>query len=342
MIMNSATEGRAHARHVWHKHTARRCSEPLGYVDGMNLYQYVRSNPADLTDPSGLCSGTAPDANETDWEAWNNYGEDAALYDASWEEWNDFGEDAQFDTARQPENLTFLDQNTQGPGGDIGVTGPTQIFDMQFIIGGAFGLSAALQGNTVDLFSMLYPGSASVENGMLDINGNLVLPPPPPATQPKTAIPQELNNPQNQQQLARIMMSEASVGNKQEQTAVAYTVLNRMMQQGNSKVSDVQSAYSTEQEPSKEMMDLAGQLLSGEIPDPTGGATHFYSPVSMPKEGQSTKKFDVKGGLELVPPLKVRNYRPGFAKTMEEVPVEDARPHLYKFFREPIVGKPKG
>jgi len=32
-----------------------------GYIDGMNLYQYCRSNPARLTDPMGLCGGTAPE-----------------------------------------------------------------------------------------------------------------------------------------------------------------------------------------------------------------------------------------------------------------------------------------
>jgi RHS repeat-associated protein len=29
--------------------------DPAGYVEGMNLYQYVSSNPANLTDPMGLC-----------------------------------------------------------------------------------------------------------------------------------------------------------------------------------------------------------------------------------------------------------------------------------------------
>ncbi|MCX5673920.1 MAG: autotransporter-associated beta strand repeat-containing protein [Planctomycetota bacterium] len=34
--------------------------DPAGYVEGMNLYEYVGSNPANLTDPMGLCGGTAP------------------------------------------------------------------------------------------------------------------------------------------------------------------------------------------------------------------------------------------------------------------------------------------
>ena len=36
--------------------------DPAGYVEGMNLYEYVGSNPANLTDPMGLCGGTAPHA----------------------------------------------------------------------------------------------------------------------------------------------------------------------------------------------------------------------------------------------------------------------------------------
>jgi len=34
--------------------------DPPGYVDGMNLYQYVSSDPVDLVDALGLCGGTAP------------------------------------------------------------------------------------------------------------------------------------------------------------------------------------------------------------------------------------------------------------------------------------------
>ncbi|MCX5653734.1 MAG: colicin E3/pyocin S6 family cytotoxin [Planctomycetota bacterium] len=34
--------------------------DPAGDVDGSNLYQYCRSNPAAGTDPMGLCFGTAP------------------------------------------------------------------------------------------------------------------------------------------------------------------------------------------------------------------------------------------------------------------------------------------
>lgn len=47
--------------------------DPGRYVDGMNVYQYCRSNPAALTDPTGLCGGTAYDPyawTDEDFEAW--------------------------------------------------------------------------------------------------------------------------------------------------------------------------------------------------------------------------------------------------------------------------------
>lgn len=28
--------------------------DPIGYIDGLNLYQYVRGNPTGYVDPSGL------------------------------------------------------------------------------------------------------------------------------------------------------------------------------------------------------------------------------------------------------------------------------------------------
>jgi len=50
-------------RRIYHATLGRWLGRDSGYVDGMNLYQYCRSNPAGLTDPRGLCPGagtTAP------------------------------------------------------------------------------------------------------------------------------------------------------------------------------------------------------------------------------------------------------------------------------------------
>ena len=59
--------------------------------------------------------------------------------------------------------------------------------------------------------------------------------------------------------------------------------------------------------------------------DPTQGATHYYSPVAMPEEGESTAGFDVKGGVESTPGLVRKNYRPGFVSTYTRVNVTGCR-----------------
>jgi len=84
--MTSATQDRVRVRRAGRRHRTWRDAgrAPLGYVEGMNLYEYVGSNPANLTDPMGLCGGTAPDPYEDydeEWKEYNNLGEDADAYD---------------------------------------------------------------------------------------------------------------------------------------------------------------------------------------------------------------------------------------------------------------------
>ena len=73
--------------------------------------------------------------------------------------------------------------------------------------------------------------------------------------------------------------------------------------------------------------------------DPTHGATHYYSPVEMPEEGESTAGIDVKGGLELTPGLVRKNYRPGFVNTYLPVQVAGAQEKYLKFFQQPGAGR---
>jgi hypothetical protein len=46
-------------------------------------------------------------------------------------------------------------------------------------------------------------------------------------------------------------------------------------------------------------------VLGETLPDYTQGANHFYCPISMPKLGDDTEGFDIKGGLEWTDGLHV-------------------------------------
>jgi hypothetical protein len=133
--------------------------------------------------------------------------------------------------------------------------------------------------------------------------------------------------------LSAVLMSEASVGNDAERTSVGFTVLNRLKNAGQTSVHQVWNAYAHNQSPTEEMMELARQLLAGQRADITDGSTHFYSPQSMPKEGQVTAGFDVGGGLELVPPLRARTFAPSWTKTMKFVDIPGVRPSFFKFYK---------
>ena len=78
---------------------------------------------------------------------------------------------------------------------------------------------------------------------------------------------------------------------------------------------------------------MATSILSKQVSDPSGGCTDFYSPRSIPKEGDPTVGFDVGGGLELVPPLTGLTFTPSWAKMMTYVPIAEVRPDFFKFFK---------
>ncbi|AFY68396.1 hypothetical protein Pse7367_0078 [Thalassoporum mexicanum PCC 7367] len=150
----------------------------------------------------------------------------------------------------------------------------------------------------------------------------------------------------NVELLARVLMSEASIGTDAERRAVGLTVINRMELEGTNRVSKVVKVggfyhYATNQDPTlyPEYFQLAEQLLAGQIEDFTDGATHFFSPHSMPKKGQSTAGFDCEGGLSRyrnpVSASAERICTPGWSKTLEYVYLEDrnVRPYYFEFYR---------
>jgi hypothetical protein len=149
------------------------------------------------------------------------------------------------------------------------------------------------------------------------------------------SLDNQLSVTSNQADLAALIMSEASVGNEAERTAVGFTVINRMRRNRRDSVCEVWRAYAHGQQPTAAIVELAGRILKDSSADPTDGCTHYYSPLSMPKEGDDVQGYDVAGGLEQTPGLPRRNYRPGWALRFTYEPVPGVRPSYFKFFRVP-------
>jgi hypothetical protein len=151
----------------------------------------------------------------------------------------------------------------------------------------------------------------------------------------------------NEKILARVLISEASIGNKVERQAVGLTVINRMKKLNSKNVKEVVKVggfyhYAINQDPSlyPEYAELAKQLLSGKVRDFTGGATHFYSPYSMPKQGEKTQGFDCGGGMvrytnpENNKPVLICT--PSWSKTLRYIDLAQAgvRPYYFEFYAE--------
>ncbi len=71
-----------------------------------------------------------------------------------------------------------------------------------------------------------------------------------------------INTKHNIDDLARIIISETSIGNDTERASVGFTVLNRMRRNGTARVKDVWSGYSRNQPPRPWAIRLAAKILS--------------------------------------------------------------------------------
>jgi outer membrane protein assembly factor BamB len=167
--------------------------------------------------------------------------------------------------------------------------------------------------------------------------------PIPTATLGTTQAP----NPADVEWLAKVIASEAGsvwdsnhwvACTEEERAAVGCTLINRLSAgtYGGS-IEEIASApgqYAHNQSPTLEISALAERLLEGQIPDPTGGATHFFSPISMPKEGESTTGFDVGGGLHQVSGITERVYFPSWTEQLTWVgELVDVRTAYFMFYR---------
>ncbi len=157
----------------------------------------------------------------------------------------------------------------------------------------------------------------------------------------------EVSSQDNVQILARVLISEASIGNEAERKAVGLTVINRMKLSNTNKVKDVLAVdgfyhYAINQNPNfyPEYANLAKSLLQGNIVDFTYGATHFFSPYSMPKAGENRTDFDCGGGLvRYIDPITSKQEMictPSWSKAMRYVNLKNMgiRPYYFEFYTE--------
>ncbi len=139
--------------------------------------------------------------------------------------------------------------------------------------------------------------------------------------------------------LATIIVSEASVGNEEEQWAVAWTFRNRL-DRGLSPV-----GYAMDRTPGSEWyFELARQVLTAPAEaDVTKGATHFFSPRSMPLQGEEARckanggVYDCDGGLVFVEGLEAPAYAPFWHLLYEWLPVSGIRKTHFLFYRIPPI-----
>ena len=176
-----------------------------------------------------------------------------------------------------------------------------------------------------------------------------VIPTPEPTPTPKLTpeIAPTTINEEDIEWLATVIASEAgSIHDKgswvrctdEERAAVGWTVINRLNAGTYGKsirnIVTAQAQYAHNQEPNAEVKELARKLLAGTIEDTTGGATHFFSPISMPKEGEPTAGFDTGGGIHNVSGIGSKIYFPSWTDTMTYVgDLKNVRKSYFMFYR---------
>jgi hypothetical protein len=124
----------------------------------------------------------------------------------------------------------------------------------------------------------------------------------------------------------------------EERAAVGWTVINRLYSGVFGRtIKDIVNApgqYAHDQQPTSEILLLAQKILEGRIQDPTGGATYFFSPRGMPKEGESTTGFDTGGGLHSVPGIDGEVYFPSWTLTLTYIgDLKNVRVAYFMFYR---------
>ena len=139
-----------------------------------------------------------------------------------------------------------------------------------------------------------------------------------------------------------IQTEAGGVPGVEAKTAVGWTLLNRMHCNHVTTVHQAWRGFNHDKPPLPDTLALAKRLLSGNVPDPTDGATHFYTPQIMPKEEATIPQgFDIGDGLESVAGVKdrhnrpVQNYRPSFADDprFKDIYIKGVDDFNFKFYK---------
>jgi hypothetical protein len=165
---------------------------------------------------------------------------------------------------------------------------------------------------------------------------------PSHANQQTTMEPEDLHTPENINDLARVIASEARGLSETAQTMVGWTVVNRMKKHNLKRVSEVwaNSQYVHGHFLTPTSLRLADSILGGTAMDISQGATHFYTPGTMPKTGEPHSGIDIGGGLESTPGVykngkPVQNYRPRWTTRFSAVRTPSIQEKDFRFYREP-------
>ena len=117
----------------------------------------------------------------------------------------------------------------------------------------------------------------------------------PHAGKPHPAKPGVILTDSNVRELADLIWTEARGIGDQAMTAVGWTIRNRMGRNGVTEVDKAWHGYSHGTKPTganlKHAETIARGVLNGTVADPTNGATHFYSPNTMPKDGVDVEEM---------------------------------------------------
>ena len=148
-----------------------------------------------------------------------------------------------------------------------------------------------------------------------------------------------INTKKNIRDLATVIETEAGGNGPEAKAAVGAVVINRMRRNRTSDVQGVWDRFAHHMPPSRESFGIAETLLNHPETDPAHGATHFYSPTSMTKEGNLPnghgRTLESVPGVTNRQNVPVRNYRPHYADVFPEQTIPGIPPKMFKFYRDP-------